>query len=194
MRLRFVLLAVALGLVAAACGTADASGPPDINYGRDICIECGMIISEARFAAGYRLADGTEKIFDDLGGLLLSSRENGDTLDPSRTWVHDFETEEWVTVEDAFFVPTLSVASPMGHSIVSFADEARAESFATDVGGEVIRWGVVADLPAESGLVGHHHHEMDMDEDGEHAGDGEMDMDGTEGHEGHDMGSTDSDG
>jgi copper chaperone NosL len=167
-KLSLVVLALVLGLVGAACGTADASGPPEINYGRDICVECGMIISEARFAAAYRLADGTEKIFDDLGGLLLASRETGDHLGPATTWVHDFETEEWVAVEDAYFVPTLSVASPMGHSIISFNDKARAEAFAADVDGEVIGWDIVKDLPAMEGLVGHHH-----DDD----------------HEGHDMGS-----
>ena len=176
----YAILLVVLALLIAACGNADASGPPEINYGRDICVECGMIVSEARFAAAYRLADGSDKIFDDLGGLLLYSRETGDVLDPATTWVHDFETEEWVAVDDAYFVPTLSVSSPMGHSIVSFSDEARATSFAADVDGEVILWNIVVDLPDVDGLVGHHHDDnMDMGD----TGDGN--------HEGHDM---DSDG
>lgn len=169
-------LVVILAALVGACGSADASGPPEISYGRDICVECGMIVSEARFAAAYRLADGEEKIFDDLGGLLLHSRDAGDALDPATTWVHDFETEEWVAVEEAYFVPTLSVSSPMGHSIVSFSDEARANAFAADVDGEVISWSVVVDLPDAEGLVGHHHSgDMDMGD----TGDGN--------HEGHDM-------
>lgn len=178
-KLGFVALGLVLGLVAAACGTADASGPPDINYGRDICVECGMIISEARFAAAYRSTDGSERIFDDLGGLLLSSRESGEALDPASTWVHDFETEEWVAVEHAYFVPTLSVTSPMGHSIISFNDESRANAFAADVGGEVILWDAVVSLPSADGLVGDHHGEGGMD----------MGADGADSHEGHDMGS-----
>ena len=177
---RLTMLVVMLSLIAAACGSADASGPPEINYGRDICVECGMIISEARFAAAYRLADGTDKSFDDLGGLLLHSREVGDALDPVTTWVHDLETEEWVAVGDVYFVPTLSVSSPMGHSILSFSDEARAVAFAADVDGEVVRWDTVVDLPAIDGLVGHHHEDdMNMGD----MGDGNL--------EGHDL---DSDG
>ena len=71
--------------------------------------------------------------------------------------MHDFETEEWLTVGEAFYVPTLSVATPMGHSILAFANEARATAFANDVDGEVILWDVVEELPAAEGLVGHHH-------------------------------------
>jgi len=158
-RIGLIVLSLTLGLVAAACGTADASGPPDINYGRDICVQCGMIISEARFAAAYELADGTDKAFDDVGGLLVHARSTGDALDPATTWVHDFETEEWVAVGAAYFVPTLSITSPMGHSIVSFSDQARAAAFATDVGGEVILWETVVDLPDTNGLIGDHHDE-----------------------------------
>ncbi|MEZ5175433.1 MAG: nitrous oxide reductase accessory protein NosL [Acidimicrobiia bacterium] len=162
MRLTVILLT---GVLAAACGTPDDSGPPEINYGRDICVECGMIINEARFAAAYRLDDGTQKIFDDVGGLLIHQRSTADSLDPGTTWVHDYETEEWVAAADAYFVPTLSVTSPMGHSIVSFADRDRAEAFAADVDGEVITWSTVMELPVVDGLVGNHHTDMDQNMD-----------------------------
>ena len=54
-----------------------------------------MSIDEARFAAAYRLPDGTEKKFDDLGGLIVHARESGQ-LEDATVWVHDFETEAWV--------------------------------------------------------------------------------------------------
>lgn len=156
------LLAMTLG----ACGNAaTAWGPPDIKYGRDICVQCGMIITEARFAAAYRLDDGTEKTFDDLGGLLLSQRSTDVALNPEHTWVHDFETEEWVVVTSAYFVATLSVSTPMGHSILAFIHEERAAAFASDVGGEVLRWNAVFAMPERNGVVGSHH--MDMDTNSE---------------------------
>jgi len=105
-----LLLTVAL---AACTGAAAAEGSPDIKYGRDICVQCGMIISEENLAAAYTVDDGTEKIFDDLGGLLLHQRATGDTLDPEHTWVHDFETAELVDVANAYFVATLSVSTPI---------------------------------------------------------------------------------
>jgi len=162
-----MLIVLAMALTAAGCAAAEATGPPEINYGRDICIECGMIIDEARFAAAYRLPDGTEKIFDDVGGLIIQSRETG-AVDSASIWVHDFETEEWIEAEAAFYVPTMAVPSPMGHGILSFADEERAMRFAHDLGGEVLRWEVVIDLPVVEGLVGHHHmdsHDMESMDD-----------------------------
>lgn len=157
---RPVALLLSLALAAGAlagCGTADATSPPDINYGRDLCVECGMSIDDPRFAAGYRLADGTEKIFDDLGGLILHHRKAGDDLSTASVWVHDFETEEWAEATTAHYVPTLSVASPMGHSILAFSDRDRAEQAAADLDGEVISWTVVLELPETEGRLGHHH-------------------------------------
>jgi len=162
-----ILIVLAVALTAAGCSAAEATGPPEINYGRGICIECGMVIDEARFAAAYRLPDGTEKIFDDVGGLIIQGRETGD-VDNASIWVHDFETEEWIEAEATFYVPTMAVASPMGHGILSFADEERASRFANDLGGEVLRWEVVSDLPVVEGLVGHHHmdsHDMESNDD-----------------------------
>lgn len=171
-----LMLVMALAATAlAACGTANATGPPEIAYGRDICVECGMIIDDERFAAGYRLADGTEKTFDDLGGLILHHRESGDDLSTAAVWVHDFETEAWTEATGAHYVPTLSIASPMGHGILAFSDEARATQAAHDLGGEVVSWDVVRQLPVSDGLLGHHHGGDDMDmQDDDH----EMDDDG----------------
>lgn len=163
---RIAMMAIILAFAAAGCAGTEATGPPEINYGRDICIECGMVIEEARFAAAYRLADGTEKMFDDVGGLIIHGREAGD-LDGSTIWVHDFETEDWVEAPQAFYVPTIAVASPMGHGILSFADEERATRFANDLGGEVLHWEVVVDLPVVEGLVGQHHM-SEMDEPDSH--------------------------
>ena len=153
------LLLVLLAGTAQACGSAEAaSGPPEINYGRDICIHCNMIISEARFAAAYRLPDGTEKKFDDLGGLLIHGHETGD-LETAAVWVHDYETEEWLQAPAGFYVPTHSAHTPMGYGVVAFSDHGRAAEFADGVAGEVIEWDVVLQLPTAPGYVGHELHE-----------------------------------
>lgn len=156
-RSRVFHLVATVILLTAGCASAAATDPPSINYGRDICVECGMIIQDARFAAAYRLGDGEEKAFDDVGDMIVHLRETGDSVDSEEMWVHDFETEEWVSVDLAFFVPTLSVASPMGHSILAFSDEGRASSFAADVDGEVITWDALKALPMNNGLIGDHH-------------------------------------
>jgi copper chaperone NosL len=153
---RLAALLTILALSTAACAGADASGPPEINLGREICIQCGMIIDDPRFAASYRLDDGTEKVFDDLGGLIIHGRESGDLIH-AVVWVSDFEDEVLIDADGAFYVPTLGVASPMGHGILAFSDKSRAEEFAVDLGGEVMVWDQIIDLPVVDGLVGDHH-------------------------------------
>lgn len=173
MKREALALIAIFGLIVAACATAESNDdPPEINFGRDICVECGMTIVDARFAAAYRTDDGTEKKFDDIGGLVVHGREAGE-LNDATIWVADFDTEEWLDATTSHFVPTLAVASPMGHGLLAFGNEARAAAFAADIDGEVIGWGVVMDLPVIDGLVGHHHgeagtdmHDMNDDEQG----------------------------
>ncbi len=182
MRFLMALLLLAVGVLPAACGEASASdGPPEINYGRDICIECGMIIDDPRFAATYRLPDGTEAKFDDLGDLILYARERS-VLDEATVWVSDFNDEVLIDAPTAHYVPTLGVSSPMGHGILAFATEEAAHAVAMELDGEVITWETVKQLPTIDGRVGHHHHDMDHDD---HEGHDHEDMDHDD-HEGHD--------
>jgi nitrous oxide reductase accessory protein NosL len=145
----------AAGLALSACAGA-AAGPPEIRYGRDVCVQCNMIISEVGHAAAYRLDDGTERLFDGVGEMLVYGSAHAE-LAAADAWVHDYLAEEWVRAVDAFFVPTESVASPMGHGIFAFSDRVRAEGFAVDVGGEVIDWATVLALPIVDGRIAHDH-------------------------------------
>ena len=107
-----------------------------------------MSIDDERFAAGYRLSDGTERVFDDVGGLLVYIKDSPE-LGDADVWVHDYETDAWVRSEDAYFVPTDEVTSPMGFGILCFSDKGRATSFAKKAGDEVLNWASVLALSIE---------------------------------------------
>lgn len=147
------LMGLVMALALSACSSTEMSGQPEINYGRDVCVHCGMIVSEAKFAAAYRLG-GEEFIFDDIGDLVVYARENDIDLDASQTWVHDYETEESLLVANAHFVPTVSVATPMGHGVIAFTDKIRAERFAAELGGQVIDWNTLTSMSIDNGRVG----------------------------------------
>jgi copper chaperone NosL len=98
MRKLFFLL-LFLGSVLFGCARApDVNVPPEIYYGEDICEECGMIISEPRFAAAIYRVDGTAQAFDDIGGMSSYLAKND--VDIATYWVHDYETEEWLKAEN----------------------------------------------------------------------------------------------
>ena len=124
-----------------ACGDAapSAPAPPDIAYGRAICVECGMIISEPRYAAAYEI-DGDDRIFDDIGDMLAHGLRTGELTLETPAWVHDHPSAEWLDAHLAWFVVDAGLATPMGHDIAAFADRAAADRLAADRGGRVHDW------------------------------------------------------
>jgi len=125
---RTLILLVVLLMLGACQSQPDLSQPPEIVYSEDVCTECGMIISEARFASAYYTQDGEARGFDDIGGMLTHHAKNQE--DVAQFWVHDYETEEWIVAEEAFYVSGEELHTPMGFGVVAFSDQARAQNFA----------------------------------------------------------------
>jgi copper chaperone NosL len=140
-----LLLSTLMTLAAvAACGSAkDALAPPDIVYGEDACAECGMILSEPRFAAASLVeTQGRVEplLFDDIGDMLGYHAARPE-LQVRRWYVHDYETEAWVDAEAAVFVRAPGLRTPMASHLAAFADAASAETFAAGQGqAEILRF------------------------------------------------------
>ncbi len=136
MRLLMPFLFV-LAVTCFACGSSiiDLDAVPEIRVGEDICDECGMIISEEVYSSAYRLTDGEQKVFDDIGDMAVHYRLHDD--DVAAFWVHDFNSVEWIRAEDAFFVASNDLVTPMGHGIAAFTDHASAQVLASDIGGAI---------------------------------------------------------
>lgn len=126
------LWVVVLGLLLAACGGgADiANEPPEIIYGQDVCSECNMIINEANYASAYWTADGEARRFDDVGEMLKFMHENSE--ERASTWVHDVNTAEWLRAEEAWFVMSAGLMTPMGTGVAAVANEEDARALAFD--------------------------------------------------------------
>lgn len=130
-----VLAVLSLTLLAACGGGPDLDEPPDIRYGEDVCDRCLMIINEARYAAAYVKPDGEARLFDDIGGMVASIDEAAE--DVAVFWVHDYDTEEWLKADEAFYVESDDLVTPMGFGIIAFADPNRAEEWAAEQAGTV---------------------------------------------------------
>ncbi len=143
---KYGTLAVVVALILAACaGSASADSPPDLNLGRDVCERCGMIIEDERFASGYRLPDGTQHLFDDIGGMLLWAGFAGH-IDDARMWVHDYDSKEWIEAAQATFVFSPELMTPMAFGIAAFSTPEAAVAFSTNTDGVVRAWNEVAAL------------------------------------------------
>jgi len=154
-----------------ACqSSVDLTQPPDIRYGEDICDQCGMIISEPRFAAGYITAEGETRRFDDIGDMIVYHMEMGE--DVAVFWVHDFETAEWLRADEATLAYIENLITPMGSGLVAFADPDAAAA-AVAHGGNLMDFATLM-ADAKSGNVANnwfndsHRHSHDHHNDDHH--------------------------
>lgn len=137
-RVALIFLLATLALVACSPKAMELS-PPEIAYGRDMCDACGMLIDEPQFAAAVILEDGTPRKYDDIGEMIQYHRKHPE-LKVKAWFVHDYDTQEWLPAETAYFVQSSQLKTPMGGGLAAFASQQRAEQFAQQVSGKVMRF------------------------------------------------------
>ena len=131
-----LILGVILAALAGCKPKPEDPQPPEILYGQEACSACGMVIDDPRFAAATLLANGEYLKFDDAGEML-SYHMRHPQVQVAAWFVHDYPSEKWIRGEQAVFVQSLSLQTPMGSGITAFANQAEAESFASEHSGKV---------------------------------------------------------
>jgi copper chaperone NosL len=127
------MLAVFLSACSAQAGDPR---PPELMLGSDTCEECGMLVSDAKYAAATLIESGHTHKFDDLAEMFIFQGKH--TEDVVKAWfVHDYNTETWLRGETAFYVRGEQVRSPMNYGVVAFETRAAADAFADETGGVV---------------------------------------------------------
>lgn len=154
----FALLVATLVLTACGGGQAPLEAPT-IYYGEDVCDQCNMIISDERFAAAtiVETSEGRtdSRVFDDIGGMFLYHSKHPELKVLAR-YVHDFETKEWLSAEDAFFVHSEEIHSPMAHGVIACTTRERAERLAGQFNGQVLDYEGVLALAEAGAFAGPH--------------------------------------
>ncbi len=139
--IRLVGLGSIVGVVVlAGCGSETNDGPPSVRFGDSICAECGMIVSDERFATATIIeADrGNEpQIFDDFNCQMIFESKHTELTIVDR-WSHDHGSNEWMHMADAWFVQSDQLHTPMASNIASFLTQSDAMAFAEPLDGEVV--------------------------------------------------------
>lgn len=139
------VLAIVLVSLLAACGDEETSlDPPEITYGEDIS-EMGMFVVDPRYTVATLPEDSEEwLLFDDIGEFFKYRGAHRDTGFQAM-WVNDFHDEDWLKAEDAWYVESPEIKSPMGWGLAAFRNESDAETAAGEMGGTVLSWDDVQD-------------------------------------------------
>jgi copper chaperone NosL len=143
----FLLLLLALSISGCGSRVPAELRPPEIVLGVDTCADCGMIISDLRFATAVVTPTGEDYLFDDIGDMLHFLMHR-DLPEGTAFFVHDYDSREWLPADAAFYVRSDALHTPMGGGIAAFAIEARATQVATEKDGRVMDYATLLTQPA----------------------------------------------
>lgn len=121
---------VLLAVIVAGCGNK-LPDPVAINEGVDKCEVCNMMIKDDQHATQLILKNGKALKFDDIGDLYAWTKKNG-LNDVEVRYVRDYNSKEWIKLEDATFAYDESFETPMAFGVYSFKNKKDAEAFIED--------------------------------------------------------------
>ncbi len=128
--------ALLCGMLLAACAPG---GPRPLALGQEPCTHCHMTIVQERFSAEAILPTGKVFAFDDVGCLadwLATAAEP-----PASVWVWSaIPGEGWLPAEEAVFIHSDSLRTPMGGNLAAARPGAGADSLRASLGGTLRRW------------------------------------------------------
>lgn len=108
----------------------------------DMCSYCKMAISEKKYAAEF--IDSEEKVFkfDDMG-CMLNFVKSKKISNVAAYFVMDFDEGQWLKADDAYFVRSSEVDTPMGGGFIAFRDQTKAQQAVEKFKGKLFRFNEV---------------------------------------------------
>ncbi|MDX2120056.1 MAG: nitrous oxide reductase accessory protein NosL [Gemmatimonadota bacterium] len=126
-------------LLTAGCGPA---GPRSLALGVESCAHCHMTIMEERFSAQAITETGKVFAFDDVG--CLASWLAGSPPPVASLWVWStVPGEGWLQAEQAAYVRSDSLRTPMRSGLAAVMPGTSADSLAAALGGGLVGWNEV---------------------------------------------------
>jgi copper chaperone NosL len=106
----------------------------------DMCAYCKMAISEKSYAA--ELIDSEEQAFkfDDIGCMVNFIKSKKNTTKTVAYFVMDFDERQWTKADDAYYVRSSELTTPMNGGIIAFKTQSKAREAADRYHGKLIRF------------------------------------------------------
>lgn len=139
-----LLILFTAALLIAACEPK----PQPITIGHDECAHCRMIISEKPFGSQIVSTTGKTWFFDSIE--CMAAYEIAGSVEQSRIhsrWAPDFiNHDEWLAADDAWFLYSRQLRSPMGLHLTAYSNQENVREFQQEYTGEILRWAEVMQL------------------------------------------------
>lgn len=147
--------------------TACESKPQTIHFGSEDCAYCRMMITEPEYASQILNKHGRAYSFDSIECMAAYDIRNDATaeMDIHSRWVPDFEGNTgWLPAEEAFYLHSETLRSPMGLFLSAYPNNHTADSFKSAFQGDILTYDGVKQLvinewnPASRTADSHQHH------------------------------------
>ena len=135
MRLGLMIM-ILIGLVSASC---EIKSQP-ISYGKDVCKYCSMIIVDQQHGSEVITSKGKVFKFDSIECLLNYTHEAEQGEFAMKLCNHYHEPGELITLEEASFLISEGLPSPMGAFLTAFESKASAIEARKKFGGKIYSW------------------------------------------------------
>ena len=103
-----------------------------------MCEYCKMAISQKRYAAELIDSEGRALKFDDIG--CMKNFVDRSAPKAAAYFVMDFDERQWIKAEDAYYMRSPELTTPMNGSIVAFRDHSKALRAADEYHGKIVRF------------------------------------------------------
>ena len=121
-----------------ACETTK---PEPIKLNSDNCDNCGMTISNPKFAAELFTAKGRAYKFDDVSCMVNYKNDNKDKANGASFYIADFLGDNsLIPAETAAYITSENVKSPMGGNVAAFSNKKSSNKYAIDFNAEYTTW------------------------------------------------------
>lgn len=130
--------ALAMILLLAGCSSGQLR-PVEIRWNEEICSYCRMAVSEREFACQWAEQSGARFAFDDIGCLATWLQQRS----PENTgvaFVNDFNSGTWLPANEAIYLRSSELKTPMGSGLAAFRSPAEAERAHQLWDGKLLAW------------------------------------------------------
>jgi len=143
------IIILGLAILLSAC----SQEPAEIHYGSDECAHCKMMITNPQFASQIVTEKGKAIKFDAIECMVMYHRNNSKDLAGAKLWVNNYNNPgEWLVAQNAQFVKSKVVNSPMGESLLAFPTQEIATKHLQDKPGKLMDWEKVSHTKMEIGM------------------------------------------
>lgn len=134
-----------LPLIMLAFTACETSKPEPIKLNSDNCDNCGMTISNPKFAAELFTTKGRAYKFDDIACMINYKNDNSEKSKGASFYISDFLNDNHLMpAETATYIKGENVKSPMGGNIAAFNGKENANTYAVNFSAEFMDWNAIS--------------------------------------------------